>query len=252
MNIGISIDRSACIMCGCCVRVCPSRIFSISGENGGSIDVDISRGCIGCGHCVDVCDNRAVRHSLFSRDKIHRIDREAIPAPEALLELIRSRRSNRVFSKEPLSKELLDRIIEAAYLAPTASNGQELEFVAVTDPKQLKMISRYVVDSFSKTLRQMKLPIVRTIIKTAAPGLWRYVPMLEQLQREYEAGKDPILRGATAVIFICAPKKSLFGCHNANLAYQNGSLMAESLGVKFLHTRRFRYQLGRELARSCT
>ncbi len=51
-----------------------------------------------------------------------------------------------------------------------------------------------------------------------------------------EAGEDPVLRGASAVIFICAPEKSRFGCQDANLAYQNGSLMAESLGVSQFYT----------------
>ncbi|MFQ7387325.1 MAG: nitroreductase family protein [Alistipes sp.] len=37
--------------------------------------------------------------------------------------------------------------------------------------------------------------------------------------------------GATAVLFIHAPKESRFGAEDANLAYQNASLTAESLGV---------------------
>ena len=52
------------------------------------------------------------------------------------------------------------------------------------------------------------------------------------MRREYaEQGVDRILRGATAVLFIHAPKESRFGAEDANLAYQNASLTAESLGV---------------------
>lgn len=236
MNFSLSIDKSACIMCRRCVRVCPSRIFSVSEEGGRHIAVDVSLGCIECGHCVDVCESGAVRHSLFGDDKRHAVDRASLPCPEALRELIRARRSNRAFRKEPVPKEMLDRIVEAAYLAPTASNGQELEFVVITDPERLVTISRYVMDRFSGMLRVMKLPVMRTVIKSVAPALWRYVPRFERMKAAFEAGEDPILRGAAAVVFICAPEKSRFGCQDANLAYQNGSLMAESLGVSQFYT----------------
>lgn len=39
-----------------------------------------------------------------------------------------------------------------------------------------------------------------------------------------------------AVLFICTPKGSRMGAADANLAYQNGSLMAESLGVAQFYT----------------
>lgn len=45
-----------------------------------------------------------------------------------------------------------------------------------------------------------------------------------------------ILRNATALILIHTPGNSRFGCQDANLAYQNGSLMAESLGVSQFYT----------------
>ncbi len=236
MNIGLSIDKSACIMCGRCVKVCPSRIFSVSDAGGKHIEADASLGCIECGHCVDACESGAVCHSLFGEDKRHVVDVETLPRPEAVIELIRSRRSNRAFRKEPVPKDMLDRIVEAAYLAPTASNGQELEFVVVTEPEHLRTISRYVMDSFSAMLRRMTRPVIRTVIRKAAPALWRYVPRFERMKSAFEAGEDPVLRGASAVIFICAPEKSRFGCQDANLAYQNGSLMAESLGVSQFYT----------------
>jgi nitroreductase len=56
--------------------------------------------------------------------------------------LIRSRRSNRAFSKEKVSEELLQRIIEAAHRAPTATNAQEVKMVLVTRPETLKEVSR--------------------------------------------------------------------------------------------------------------
>ena len=67
------------------------------------------------------------------------------------------------------------------------------------------------------------------------PGVYRYLPIFKRLKQNDEAGKDPILRHATALIFIHTPASNRFGAADANLAYQNGSLMAESLGVSQIY-----------------
>ena len=47
---------------------------------------------------------------------------------------IRARRSVRAYQDKPIEQEKLDRILEAARLAPSASNRQEWRFVVVRDP----------------------------------------------------------------------------------------------------------------------
>ena len=51
-----------------------------------------------------------------------------------LYDTIISRRSIRQFSPLPVSRALLERIVNAGRLAPSASNLQPLEFIAVDDP----------------------------------------------------------------------------------------------------------------------
>lgn len=51
------------------------------------------------------------------------------------LELVRKRRSIRSFLPDPVPKEMLDQVLEAARLAPTWANGQCCTFLVVTDPK---------------------------------------------------------------------------------------------------------------------
>jgi nitroreductase len=48
--------------------------------------------------------------------------------------VIRARRSIRGYKPDPVPPEALDRILEAARLAPTASNRQPFQLIVVTDP----------------------------------------------------------------------------------------------------------------------
>jgi nitroreductase len=50
-------------------------------------------------------------------------------------DLIISRRTIRQFSPEPLSREQLERIVNAGRLAPSAGNQQPLEFIVVDEPR---------------------------------------------------------------------------------------------------------------------
>src|SRR5271154_4960207 len=54
---------------------------------------------------------------------------------------IRARRNVRVYSDAPISPEHLDRILEAGWRSPSASNRQKWDFVLVTDPSQLRELS---------------------------------------------------------------------------------------------------------------
>ncbi len=53
---------------------------------------------------------------------------------------IRARRNVREYTDQPIAEEDLDRILEAGWRAPSASNRQKWEFVAVTDKAQLEAL----------------------------------------------------------------------------------------------------------------
>jgi len=50
-----------------------------------------------------------------------------------VFEAIKARRSVRAYKKDPIPKEVLVKILDAARLAPSASNHQEWRFVIITD-----------------------------------------------------------------------------------------------------------------------
>lgn len=235
MGVKIGVKDSVCIRCGRCVKVCPSQIFEQRKANG-SVSLHKPEKCIVCGHCVAACPTGAVCHCDFPAERVHKADYAALPTPEQVMLLCSVRRSNRVLSSRSVPQETLDRIIAAADRAPTGTNSRELEYLLVTDPAMLKRISEYTLSVFGRVAKRLTNPFLSPWLRFVIPGVYRYVPVFKKMQREYrEEGIDRILRGATAVLFIHAPRESRLGPMDANLAYQNASLMAESLGVSQIY-----------------
>lgn len=230
IEVKLSIDAENCTACGKCIRVCPSKIIHQSLTDAKAF-VESSKGCISCGHCVAVCQSGAVIHSEFTEEKVHPLDYAQYPTAEQMMLLCKGRRSNRVFSKKAIPAETLDVILEAAHRAPTASNQQQLAFTLVTDPEKLRQIVDFTIGVFSSSVKKLNNPFLKPFLKRIMPDAYRYVKVFSRMRQEQENGNDPILRKATAVILIHAPKSNRFGLADANLAYQNGSLMAETLGV---------------------
>lgn len=235
MAVTIEIDTTTCIRCGRCVKVCPSSVLEQAGERE-PITVPAVEMCISCGHCAAVCPTGAVHHNHFPPEKIHPVDRSKLPSPEQVLLLCRSRRSNRAFTKAPVPEELLSQILEAAHRAPTASNRQQVAFTLIADPERLRTVSRFTVEKFAAAARKLENPLLKPLLRRIMPDAYKYLPAFRRIISRAEAGNDLILRGATALLLIHTPRENRFGSIDSNLAYQNGSLMAESLGVSQFYT----------------
>ena len=233
--ITINIDNESCIKCGKCVKVCPAYILT-QADPKAEIGLRNIHTCIVCGHCAAVCPTDSVIHSEFPEQKVHSLNRDILPSPEQVMELCRARRSNRAFLSSPVPEEYLRQIVDAAHLAPTASNGQEVGFTLVTNLEFLKQIGDITIGTFEVTVKKITNPLIKPFIGLISPEAKDAVPKLSAVIAKHKGGVDAILRGAKAVLFIHTPASSNFGRQDANLAYQNASLMAESLGVSQFYT----------------
>jgi len=58
-----------------------------------------------------------------------------------LLDIIGSRRSVRKYKSDPISEEVMERVMEAARLAPSGKNGQPWKFIVVKDQEMKEKLA---------------------------------------------------------------------------------------------------------------
>jgi nitroreductase len=83
-----------------------------------------------------------------------------------VFEAIQERRSIRSYTSQPVEREKMEKILEAARLAPSAKNGEPWHFIAVTNPDKRRALSG---GTWAKFLTQSPLVIVACGDKKASP-----------------------------------------------------------------------------------
>jgi hypothetical protein len=73
-----------------------------------------------------------------------------------LIEGIKTRRSIRKFTEEPVSKELIQEIIETSRFSPSWKNSQTPKYIAITDPKLKDKIAMEGTLDFAKNRYNIK------------------------------------------------------------------------------------------------
>ena len=235
----ITIDRSRCKKDGLCARVCPKGIF-VQREKLTIPELIYEEGCIACGQCVAICPQSAICHSEFSSTAIRTIQVEEMPTEKQVMTLLKTRRSIRAFRDKPLAKETIESIIDGARFAPSGHNSQSTEYLVVQDGAVLNQVSAMVIEYLKFEIRRFGNPLFRTLAlladrEKAESGLHE-IPKFKQMIQAFESGADPILNGAPVLLAFHAPQTVGFADVNAQLALQNASLVAHSLGMALIAT----------------
>ncbi|MDE6493260.1 MAG: nitroreductase family protein [Bacteroidales bacterium] len=232
----IRINQADCIRCRRCVRICTAKVFDFSSAEG-AVRVVQPESCIECGHCVDICPKNAVLHSFFPQEALHSYDIHDFPEPDRLMLLMKARRSNRAFSDKVLPEDYVDKIKEAALCAPTAQNSRNVRVLVVSDPEKIKAVTAFSLETFTRAMRILENPLIKFFLHKKMRQVYAMIPKFKKMNEAfYQQGDDPVLHHAKALMFFLAPANSRFGLADCNLAYQNASLMAESLGVAHFYT----------------
>lgn len=200
----VLIDKEKCIGCALCVKDCPGACLYL---DNGKAEIHLN-GCIECGHCYAICPQNAV--SLSDYDCM---DEPVVPMTEldseTLLAAMRSRRTTRQFTQEPVEKEKIRQILEAGRYSPTGGNSQNVYFTILGSRQ--KEAEEICVDLFRKG---------KKIGEAFAEDLKRF-----------EITDSFLFKNAPLVIVVSA-RSSV----DAGLASAYMEIMAESLGLGVLYS----------------
>ncbi len=235
----ITIDHDRCTKDGLCERVCPKNIFLQQGKLT-TPEVLEKEFCIACGQCVGICAQGAIFHSEFPSERISPIQFAEMPTTEQVMTLLKTRRSIRAFRDKPIEKVTIEKIIDGARFAPSGHNSQSTEFLVVRDRGVLSEVSALVVDYLRFEIKRFANPVFRTVALMADRALaesgLNEIPGFKRLIKLYESGADPVLFGAPALLVFHARRTVGFADVNAQLALQNASLVAHSMGIGHFYT----------------
>jgi nitroreductase/NAD-dependent dihydropyrimidine dehydrogenase PreA subunit len=226
----VEIDQESCTNCRLCLNRCP-RCFSRTGDR---ITVAADALCCNlCGHCVALCPTGAITHHRMDMDNFPEIGPAAQIDTGEFLRMIRQRRSQRVFLKKPVPKEVLDTLVEAVRYCPTGSNVQGVGLVILQNPDRIRTLSNLTVDFFEASRGAMEAEIQKVRDQGGKPDDYT-LRMLEIGKRAVEAraaGIDPIFHRAPIVMIFHSVVPTSTPKDNCMIAAQTVVLTAMTLGL---------------------
>lgn len=96
-----------------------------------------------------------------------------------LVDTLLSRRSIRNYEKRDIPKEVLDQILEAGRMAPSAANKQPWHFIVVTDEELKRELAKGL---FSRFIKDAPVTIVGCAHKDRFAGRWSIISTTIALQ----------------------------------------------------------------------
>jgi nitroreductase len=140
--------------------------------------------------------------------------------PEAM-KVIYTRRSVRRYKEQSVSRELIEQVVDAGRMAPTAMMKQPWKFYVLTEADTISTFSKAIIKTLTKEMVH-EGPI--GIAKLAAGALYSLY------HSDFKKAPD-VFYGAPVVIFITAPKDEDWACYDASMCAQNMMLAAKALGL---------------------
>jgi nitroreductase/NAD-dependent dihydropyrimidine dehydrogenase PreA subunit len=214
--LNFEVNATTCTRCGECAADCPARIISMK-EGFPTIVPEKEATCYRCQHCLAICPTGAVSILGLTPDDSRPLAGN-YPGPDQLETLIKGRRSVRRYKPENLEPEVMQRLLDVAWHAPTGKNCRDVLFTVVDDREKLARLRDEVMAGLAGLIRVDKLP----------QGMEFYADFVRMWE---EKKVDILFRGAPHLLIASAPRQSACPVPDCLIAMSYFELFAQSLGV---------------------
>jgi len=238
MSTAIEFNNDTCKACNLCAEVCPNKIIFKNKSHQMTTRDDRIGLCFKCGQCMAVCPTQSIAVHGLSYEH----DFFALPGTndhkKDFLDLIYSRRAIRNFQNKPVSKELLEKIVNAISFAPPGFPPIKTELTVVSDPAIIKRALPYMIELYDSLVDKFKNPVIRHFIKKqVGPQGFKtmnnhLIPLLKSRLPELKSGEeDTLTRYAPAMILFHSDRNGEDIKEDIFIASTYGMLTAHDLGL---------------------
>lgn len=225
----VEIDESKCTGCNLCFDVCiGGPIFE-----GPVVKDKAGFECAECGHCYAICPENAVDLGFYDGPETIELGREPAVDGPTMMALLKGRRSGRLFKDEPVSREDVTALVEAASCAPSAHNAHPVKAYAYYDEAVLGGMERETLAYYRRLLKMFKKP--------GFPLAWKAMGLdpgeLDELKRTFAGLANPVKKddiltyGAKTQLAFTAPRRNTLAVGDAWIAAQNAVIQAEAMRI---------------------
>lgn len=141
-----------------------------------------------------------------------------------ILEKIYQRRAVRKYKDKPVQKELIDKIIAAGRMAPTAINKQSWKFYVFRTKDRIAALSDAVLSS--SKWQMLKAGLKEAVHFMLHPSSFKLSDGIK-----FMSENDPVFHGAPVVILLTAPKNNEWAALDIGMCAQNMMLAAASYNL---------------------
>lgn len=225
----VTIDESKCNNCNLCFEVCiGGPIFE-----GPVVKHDEGIICVECGHCFAVCPEGAITIEGFEDIETAELGKYAAVNGPSMKALLKGRRSGRLFKPEPVSREHVRELIEAASCAPSAHNSHPVKAYVYYDEAVIRNIEKETLAYYRRLLKIFNFRLF--------PPAWRMMGLdieeLDSLKNAFAGLLKPVKRedivnyGSRTLLAFTAPRRNTLAVGDAWIAAQNSVIQAEALEI---------------------
>ena len=208
------VDKDKCIGCGLCVKDCIAYALELDENQKPQFSDDGEKRCIKCQHCLAVCPVGVI--SILNKNP-----QDSDPVwnqnPDAILNLIKSRRSIRYYKQENLDVQTMQKLKDMLNWSPTGCNFHKMHFSFIEDKEIMEKIRTHV-----------NTKLIKILSGKLANGITR---KFAHYKNALLNGEDVIFRGAPHMVVVSTPLNA--PCVNIDpvIALSYFELYAYSLGI---------------------
>ncbi len=146
--------KESCTGCGTCVFVCPKALLVLDNGRPMMPEENWAR-CNSCGQCVAYCPVGGAEQALSLGKSLDPVTPMTVSLGENIEGVLKSRRSYRTFSTLPVSRSLINRILDVANYAPSGGNNRLIRWIISDNMAKSKEIAKLIADWMDTDCRSL-------------------------------------------------------------------------------------------------